>query len=307
MWQTDAAGTPGSRVPLPDAPEHGDPSYLGHGNSNHHWFVYDDYPSDGTGGYIPFPNGRYLVEVRAGSEGGEDVPLLSDPNLEILSSPRWSADDASITFIAERWSVDAEGQPMALDAGVYELSINFTEDGIPQAGTLDFLADLSTQLRAGPAGFSDLEFCGHSCNRTGTKLAFGVQIDTNEEFAQELWIVDLSLGTFQLLVSGNRVWQPEWSPDDTRIAFGRNGDQVVYELATGRTRSLKRTANGSWGGLKWSPTGEYVVVYYWDNMLSGCDAMYRFTAELTGKTELTSGLVDPLTHFVYFYPAGWRN
>jgi dipeptidyl aminopeptidase/acylaminoacyl peptidase len=300
MWQMDGAGTPESRVRLPDAPLWGDPSYLRYGNKQR-WFLYDYHEEPA---YPKFPNGRYLIEIRAGSEGGEDLLLLSDPNLEIISHPRWSAGDASITFIAERWSVDAEGQPIALDAGVYELSINFTQAGIPQVGTLEFVADLSTQLRAGPDG-TPTYFCGHSCNSTGTQLAFAVQIDTDQEFAQELWIVDLSSGTSQLLMSGVWVWGPEWSPDDTRIGLTRNNDQVVYNLATGRTKLLNRTVNGSWWGLKWSPTGDYVVVSHWDNFLSGSDSMYRFTAELTGRTELTAGL--PIPHFNDFTPVGWRE
>lgn len=305
MWQMDAAGTPASRIALPTAPDYGDPSNSRHG-SNQRWFVYDDT-------YVPelypaFPNDRQFTEIRAGSEGGQDVLLLSDPNLEIISSPLWMPDDASITFIAERWDFDAEGQPEAFDAGVYELSIDFSS-GAPIAAGLEFLADLSTQLRAGPNGippYSDLEVCGHTWNNDGTRVAFGVRIDSTDEHAQEIWIADVVAASFQLLVSGNGVGWPEWSPDGRRIAYNSNG-QVVYDLATGREKSLNRTATASWGGLVWSPTGAHVVVYHWDNFLSGYDAMYRFTADLGSKTELTTGLADPLPHFNVFIPVGWRN
>jgi hypothetical protein len=305
MWQMDAAGTPASRIALPAAPDYGDPSYARHGN-NQRWFVYDDT-------YAPeqhprFPNDRQFADIRAGSEGGQDVVLLSDPDLEIISNPLWARDDASITFIAERWDVDADGLPVAFDAGVYELSVDFT-GGAPAAGALVFLADLSAQLRAGPAGvptYSDLEFCGHTWNSDGTKLAFGVRIDSPDESAQELWIADLPSGAFQLLVSGNGVGWPEWSPDGRRIGYYSNG-QVVFDLTTGRKKSLNTTAVASWGGLVWSPTGAYGVCYHWDNLLPGYDALYRFTADLGGKTELTAGLTDPLPFLNTYIPVGWRN
>lgn len=305
MWQMDAAGTPASRIPLPAAPDYGDPSYLRHGG-NMRWFVYDVT-------YIPelyptFPNDRQFTEIRAGSEGGQDVLLLSDPNLEIISAPLWAPDDASITFVAERWDFNADGEPTAFDTGVYELSIDFSS-GAPMAMGLDFLADLSTQLRAGPDGvlpYSDMEMTGHTWNPDGTLVAFGVRIDSSDENVQELWIFDFVTDSFSLLVSGNGAGWPEWSPDGRRIAYTRSG-QVVHDLATGRTNSLKRTVTGNWGGLRWSPTGAHAVVYHWDNLLPGYDAIYRFTPDLGGKTELTSGLADPLPFFNTYIPVGWRN
>ncbi len=301
----DAAGTPASRIPLPSAPDYGDPSYLRHGG-NLRWFAYDvTYVSEQ---YSTFPNDRQFAEIRAGSEGGQDELLLSDPNLEIISEPLWAPDDASVTFIAERWDFDAEGEPTAFDAGVYELDIDFSS-GAPTAVGLEFLADLSTQLRAGPDGvpsYSDMEMCGHTWNSDGSMVAFGVRVDSAEELASEIWIADLATDSFLMLVSGNGAGWPQWSPDGRRIAYSRDG-QVVCDLATGRTKTLNRTATQSWGGLRWSPTGAHAVVYHWDNFLPGYDAIYRFTSDLGGKTELTSGLADPLPFLNTYIPVGWRN
>jgi hypothetical protein len=305
MWQMDGAGTPASRVRLPDAPQYGEPSHKLHGGER--WFVY-------AVSYVPelaptFPNQRQFTEICVGSTAGARLPLVSNLNLEIISEPRWSADDNSITFIAESWR-NVDGQLVATEAGAYELAISFADDGTPQAGPLTFLVDLSAQLRAGPAGvpgYSDLEFGGHSWNSDGTQLAIGVRIDSDEERAQEIWISDLVNATNRLLVSGNGVGWPEWSPDGRRIAYS-SGGQVIYDLATGRKKSLNRTATTSWGGLVWAPTSSHVVVYHWDNFV-GYDGLYRFTSDLAGKTELTAGLAEsgaqPFRN--YYIPVGWRE
>jgi dipeptidyl aminopeptidase/acylaminoacyl peptidase len=304
MWQMDGAGTPDSRIALPAAPDYGEPSYQRHGGQR--WFVYDKFYVREL--HAPFPNDRQFTELRAGSEGGQDVLLLSDPDLEIISSPDWAADDASITFIAERWELDGDGLPIAVDAGLYELGIDFT-GGTPSAGALEFLADLSEQMRAGAEGFppySVAELSGHTWNNDAMRFAFGISIQSADEDAQEIWIADLSSGGLQLLVSGNVGW-PEWSPDGRRIAYHNSAGQVVYDLATGRKKTLNSTPTASWGGLRWSPNSANVVVYHWDNSLPGYDAMYRFTSDLAGKTELTAGLANPLSPLNYFIPVGWRN
>jgi Tol biopolymer transport system component len=164
-------------------------------------------------------------------------------------------------------------------------------------------------MRAGPDGFAvfpDAELTGHTWNADGTQFAFGVRIDSAEESAQEIWIADVTSGSLQLLRSGGVGW-PQWSPDGRRIGYSSLAGQVVHDLATGRKKTLNRTVSASWGGLTWSPDGAYVVVYHWDNFLSGYDALYRFTADLGGKTELTAGLADPPPRFNVFIPEGWRN
>lgn len=304
MWQMDAAGTPASRVRLADAPEYGDPSQALHRDKR--WFAFDV-------SYVPelapvFPNQRQFTEIHAGDTGGSLVRLLSDLNLEILSQPRWSTDDQSLTFLAERWD-EVNGQMAATDAGVYSLAISFDANGTPQAGELTFLLDLSVQLRGGAAGvpgYAEFELTGHSWNPTGTQVAFGVRIDRDQKRSQEIWISDVTNATHRILVSGSGVGWPEWSPDGSRIAFSRSG-QVVLNLATGRTKTLSNSASDSWGGLRWSPTSAYTVVYHWDNLLPGYDAMYRCTADLGSRTTLSAGLADPPQPFNYFIPVGWRK
>jgi hypothetical protein len=310
LWQMDSAGTPASRVRLPTVTDSGHPSYARHGGQR--WFLYGK-----QSGPLPprqFPNGRSVPDVYAASDTGVDVFVFAEADIEIISGPAWVSDDASVTFLGERWALDSAGQPTeVVEAGLYELYVDCSS-GAPVAGPLVFLADLSGIMGSGAQGFpaTTNSSMSHSWNNDGTQCAIGISwSDTN----RSIWLFDLTAisdpydvpaSAFQLFASGN-VAGPSWSPDGKRLAFYSQGETVVHNLATGKKKSLGRTATASWGGLVWSPTGSYVVVYHWDNWLPGYDALYRFTADLGGKTELTAGLSEPLPSFNVFIPLGWRN
>jgi Tol biopolymer transport system component len=167
---------------------------------------------------------------------------------------------------------------------------------------------MSSELRAGPNGaysYAQMEFCGHSWNADGTQFAFGIRFNNLPEYYQEIWVVDTALGTSSLLVSGNGVGWPEWSPDGSRIGYVSSGGTVVYTLATGNTKRLSSNARESWGRTIWSPSGAHFAIYHWSNNLSGYDAIYRFTADVGGKTNLTQGMETP--QYNVFLPVGWRN
>ncbi len=299
MWQMDGAGTPASRVELATAPGYGDPSYARH--EDQRWFVYDDVFFSST-----FPNGRYVTDIRAGSEGGQDLLLLSESDVEVISSPIWAVDDASITFIGERWELDGDGVPTtAVDAGLYVLYVDFSS-GTPVAGPLDFVADLSGTMHTGPDGFPsgvDDQITGHSWNYDGTKIAFGLRLMAFG--SAEIWLADIPSGASSLLASDGGA--PQWSPDGSRIGYVSSNGTVVHELATGRKKTLKRTGSTSWGRTIWSPTGDYFVTYHFVRFLSTYDAIYRFTADIGGKTELTGGLDNPVPRFNVLIPVGWRD
>ncbi len=307
MWQMDANGTPSSRIALPAAPDYGHPSNLRHNGKR--WFAYDQGWNPYS--YLQFPNGRDFTEIRIGSEAGEDVLVLSDTNLEIiggsLHGPLWSKDDSSITFVAERWGLDAQSQPYAFDAGIYRLPISFVA-GMPVAGTLEFVQDLSLELRAtdnGVLGYGRFEFCGHSWNHDETQCAFGARFDINQTYSQEIWIVDTVTGVSQLFVSGDGVGWPEWSPDGKYIGYTSSAGAVIYDLTKKTSKRLSRKPREGWGVFTWSPSSAFVVIPHWDNFLNGYDAIYRFTSALGGKTSLTQGMDTPQNNT--FIPVGWRD
>jgi hypothetical protein len=304
IWQMDGAGTPESRAPLATTVDYGNPSYARHGNER--WFAYEsaDY------GAPLFPNGQTFHQIRATSETGLDVQLLSETDVEIFAfdGVRWAANDASITFVGQRWNLDPDGLPVSVEVGLYELSINFSS-GTPEAGALEFIVDLSGPLRAGPDGFltGPAELAGHTWNPDRTQVAFGVRIHTETEDADEIWIADLPSGTFSLLNSANGVGWPDWSPDGSRIGYYSRAGAVIHNLDSGQSKVLKGTPSTAWELPYWSPTGGYFVIGRWDGFLVGEDAIYRFTANLGGKTALTAGLDDPLPMFNTLIPLGWRN
>ncbi len=317
MWQMDAAGTPSSRVPVGTWRDYGVPSYQRHANQR--WFVYNLPVWLPAGEYQTFPNGRVAEGIWAGNEDGQEILLLSEPDIEVISETIWAADDASISFVGERWLVDETGQPTAVEAGLYKIDVAYDADGavvgsVP--GSLTFLADLSPQLRTGPAGYNG-ELAGHSWAPGRTSLTFGVRSWNTSPSYAEVYVVDLSLvsdpavvppAALRLLASGHGVGWPEWSPDGSRIGYVSSQGTVIYDLSRGRSKTLASTPNGSWGRTQWSPDGSYFVLCHWDNFY-GYDAIYRFTASLTGKTELTAGLAPPDAPFlsVVLIPVGWRN
>lgn len=307
MWKMDGAGTPSSRVPLIAAPSYGDPSYSRPGNQR--WFVYAD--AAGPPDELPrFPNDRVALDIRAGSEAGNDLLLLAAHDIELISEPIWAADDGSCTFIGERWELDDDGIPIdVVEAGLYELNIDFSSS-VPTVGALNLIADLSGPMQMGPNGFDTEGIISHSWRSDGMKCVFSVTAAT-----ERIWIVDLASITdpgdvpaeaFQLIASGN-VSSPKWSPDGSRIGYFSMDGTVVYELASGRKKILRRTTTGHWGPTIWSPAGAYFVAYHWDNFLPGYDSIFRFTADIGGKTELTAGLTDPLPSLNAYVPVGWRN
>lgn len=305
IWQTDAAGTPESRFPLAAAVGYGNPSYALH--QNERWFAYEepDYAAP------MFPNGVEFKEIRATSESGLDVLLLLDPDIEIFSwdGIKWATDDASLTFVGQRWDLDPDGLPIVVEVGLYELFVDFSS-GVPVPGALDLVADLSGPLRAGPEGFlayPDSQLAGHTWNPDRTQFAFGVRISTDTVDADEIWIADLPSETFSLLVSENSIGWPAWSPDGSRMGYYSRNGAVILDLTTGRSKVLKGTPSTAWEQPFWSPTGEHFVIGHWDRFLIGEDAIYRFTATLGGKTDVTEGLDVPVPMFNTLIPLGWRN
>ena len=304
IWQMDAAGTPESRSPLATANACGDPSYGAHGGER--WFAYEAHSVQ------TFPNGRPFSQIRATSESGLDIQLLSETDIEVISwdSITWAPDDGSITFVGERWELDLDDQPVAVDIGLYELFVDFSS-GTPVATGLDFVADLSGPMQAGPDGFPGPyagQLAGHSWNPDRTQVAFGVRITyPNTEYIEEIWVADLAAGTLSLLDSGNAVGWPHWSPDGSRIGYFTKDSAVVLNLSSGRTKELRRTVSTRWEEMFWSPTGDHIVIGHYDGLLNAEDAIYRLTADLRDKTELTAGLEAPIPRGNTLYPLGWRN
>jgi hypothetical protein len=314
VWTMNADGSNRAPTILSHQDTWADPSRLSHAGAR--WFANRVVPD----GASAFPNGHLYVEIEAVAETGTVVPLVAQADIEVLSPAVWMTNDLSVSFIGERWLLDEGGQPTApVEAGLYVVAVSFDADGAVGGGvpgSLTFVADLSTELHVGPGGFVGHEVAGHSWSPDQSAFTFGVRSFNSSPSHQEIWIVDLSLvanphavppEALFLLDSGNGIGWPEWSPDGSHIGYVSWDGTVVYDVFRNRSRTLKRTPNDGWGITEWSPDGSHFVLYHWDNF-SGYDGIYRFTADITGKTELTAGLCPPDAFFdCVLIPLGWRE
>lgn len=104
-------------------------------------------------------------------------------------------------------------------------------------------------------------------------------------FDYQLFVKDLATGNVsQLTSTGDRSdWNPEWSPDGTRIAHevaladpsaihGVRAYLGITTLAGGRTRSIKGTAGGN--DVAWSPDGKWLA---FDRVTAGDRSIYAIS------------------------------
>lgn len=86
---------------------------------------------------------------------------------------------------------------------------------------------------------------------------------------QEISIIDFTSGKSSVLLD-QRVWDAEWSPDEGRVAFIRDGQLGLLEIASG---DIQMIAPEFWGAdwseefgedglseLAWSPDGRFIAV-----------------------------------------------
>lgn len=319
IWRMNADGS--SRAPVPGSPEVIDgfahPSFQRHGGA--HWFTHRETPLP-----VYFPNLHQYVEIWAVSaETGDRVPLVADADLNVLSHGVWLPDDQSVCFIAQRWSLDEGGQPVeVVEAGLYEVAVAFEGTGTLIGAVPDsvhLLAELSPEMRIDQGAFSsngDNFVNGLTWSPDLSTCAFALGFRFNQQTSQEIWMLDVTQiddplavppSALKLFLSGNGVGHPNWSPDGRRLSYVNATGSVVHDLERNRTKVLQRGATFGWGSAKWSPDGAHCVLYHYDNFV-GYDGIYRFTADLSGKTKISGTLCEDTQSFrCTLIPLGWRE
>jgi hypothetical protein len=288
-----------AKIALPVA-QWSEPSRVLHGG--HRWFLQvQDVPTEGT---YPLSHSVYNTrrELFAVRDDGGSLQLTNqldlEANSETLASARWMPGDAQISWIARRWGVSE-----VIAGGVYTANVVYDVAGNiiglsaqPSAPSIS----LSLVPWSGTGGYWDggdnaPDIRSHDWDPNGTQVVY-------DRFSQrELHIASYSSN--RLLLAGNGVVAPVWSPDNTLIAFGSSGGiDTISPAGTGLKNIVKNGARNSVYYPQWSPTGSNLV-YQWQDHSRGFPYptdIYRATATGGSATNLTGDISG------YVFPIGWR-
>ncbi len=97
----------------------------------------------------------------------------------------------------------------------------------------------------------------------------------NSDTVRNIWMVHATSGEMERLTTGNADARPEWSPDGTRVVFGRalfdnTGDGKVttadsldiftFEIATHQETRVTNTPENDDFQFAWSPDGQWLAI-----------------------------------------------
>jgi len=251
----------------------GEPSHALHGGQR--WFLAARFTYTGT-----YPTGIGHSAIFAISEDGlSELQLTDETVLQPTGDVRWSPDDATLSFVGQRWESGA-----VVERGIYAADIVYDTDGAV-TGELDGSPGVLVEA----SGIASHHWAPLEDGRI--VYASGGQIT----------IFDPGTGGTSDLTTGA---DPVWSPDGSLIAFAR-GTDGIYTIGpdgSNETRIL-RSHHGRYLWYlspEWSPTGDYLICHGAYDPTSGIDDVYRINADGGGKVNLT-GDVDTDAK-----PVAWR-
>jgi TolB protein len=128
---------------------------------------------------------------------------------------------------------------------------------------------------------------------TNERVAFGMTKDS----MTGVWVANVNSGGLRILVTGERVGAPSFSPDGRRFAFNAPVDgkrQVFVANADGSGRKRASPGPGSNWNPQWSPDDQ--IAYYSDREGGGAhDTIYVANADGTDEQKVTAGVFPTWT------------
>ncbi|MHC4933505.1 MAG: hypothetical protein ACYTGV_15075 [Planctomycetota bacterium] len=250
----------------------GEPSHALHGNQR--WFLAARFTYTGL-----YPTGKgYSAIFAFSADGSFEVQLTDETVLQPTGNVRWSPDDATLSFVGQRWESGA-----VVESGIYSATIEYDSGGDAVVGL-----DGSPSLLVSGAGIAK-----HDWAPGGAEIVYAG--------GGQIRIANPSTGDDDYLTTGG---EPAWSPGDgSLIAFTRGTDGIftIAPNGSGEQRILRSHAGrGQYYSLPcWSPTGSHLICLVWVDEPTDSD-VYRVRADGGGKVNLTSD-VDTDAR-----PVGWR-
>jgi len=270
-------------------------------------------------GSATYPNGIARRELFAASEDGSFVyQLTDDADLEPSSldgnewyraEPRWAADgsvtDAKVSYLAQRWAQDVNGDWYVAEWGLYVLGIDADDLASHDPSSPTWIPVVFD--RAGEGG-TRLYAQGYDWAPDGTSFVYKRRGENEGFWRADHDAVSGTWSTVYLL--DDDVWNPRWSPSGARLVFttrflnGSGGveisidsmdpydpsDRITLIEPPGSSRSVGRTARLPF----WSPH-ETNIAYQleeWQFKQHRIDYyVYRATADGTDGTKLAPGML----------------
>ncbi len=223
---------------------------------------------EGRGIYVVAANGEEPPRTLnpLGDEGYDQVPVWAPDGKRIALFGRSAGGDG------EAWIMWANGppHPRLVAGGLDAVAWSFDGKSLlaeswssedREDGTYRYPLDRDRATRLGDVGRGLLESGGRFTHRLNLNVSLGMSWAADGQwlaYADEHYQLTVSRpdgSGKRLLTAPSHEYDPNWSPDGTRIAFARDGEVYVIGVDGKRERRIARG-----GSAQWSPDGTALLV-----------------------------------------------